>query len=128
MKTNILNEMRIEFGRLVREQRIKKGFTQTLAADNIQISVYKLRNVELARTSCSWKLCLRICFLFEIDILDFDNKYIRDYILQVVRNNPNLWGKNKSLLCDIESSFCNNAESKIHYGIGKNIFDYSFVE
>lgn len=65
-----IKEMHIGFANCVKLHRIKKGITQQTAADYLGISVYKLRDIESARSTCNWKMCLKICEYLEIELFE----------------------------------------------------------
>lgn len=105
-------EIYVAFGERVRQQRKIKGFTQKIAAEHLGISVYKLRDIEYARSACGWHLCLKICRLFDIDLSELEKNYAGDYVLNIEKSNQTYIGENKP-------KEENTAEKK---------FDFSFVE
>ena len=61
-------ENRIEFGKIMRTARKRRGMTQKELAELVGVSTVYCREVEYGRYTPTWVIWLRICTALDIDI------------------------------------------------------------
>ncbi len=70
------NALKRKFGVIIRNGRIKKRLTQERLSELAGITVVYLRDLENGQYTATWIIWLRLCTLLDLDISDFQEKYI----------------------------------------------------
>lgn len=77
MRSEEDNEMLKDFGKLIREKRIRTNLTQEKVAAEVGITEVYLRDLENGRYSATWLIWLKICDTLELDIEKLSLRYIK---------------------------------------------------
>lgn len=65
-----------EFGAIIHKSRTEKGITQEGLSELAGITDVYLRNLECGSCTATWVIWLRLCTILNIDIPEFQKKYI----------------------------------------------------
>lgn len=77
MEGNVKNKrIQEEFGDLIKVRRKEKRLTQEQLSELAGITDVYLRDLERGSYTATWVICLRICAALDIDIREFQVKYI----------------------------------------------------
>ena len=74
----------IKIGKTIQQIRKSNGYTQEKLAEEIEVSVRYIRDIEQDRAKPSYEILIRICNLFKISLDQIFSEYIN------IRNNKTL--------------------------------------
>lgn len=69
-------ECLVEFGKLVRDCRVKRGIDQIGLAEKLGITQSQLSHIETGKRNTTISVVFKICAELNLDFQDFLNKYI----------------------------------------------------
>ncbi len=81
-----MEDMRIEFGKMVHAQRLKKGLTQEQLAEQLDTCCASIRKIEQGRGNANMRLYFMLCCLFDINIRALQEKYVVPYLKERLKN------------------------------------------
>ncbi len=81
-----MEEMRIEFGEMVRAQRLKKGLSQEQLAEQLDTCCVSIRKIEQGKGNTNMRLYFMLCCLLGIDTHDLQEKYVVPYLKKRVKD------------------------------------------
>ncbi len=79
-------KIQTEFGMLIKENRKQKKITQEQLAELVGITDVYLRDLERGSYTATWIICLKICTVLDIDLLEIQRKYIVPEIEETQKN------------------------------------------
>lgn len=80
-----MDNMRIEFGKMVRNARLKQGLSQEQLAEMLGTCCVSIRKIEQGRGSAKLRLCLMLCILLGISTRSLRQKYVTPYLCNRVK-------------------------------------------
>lgn len=79
-------KIQTEFGELIRAKRKQKKLTQEELSELAGITDVYLRDLERGSYTATWIICLKLCTVLDIDLRDFQTKYIIPEIAETQKN------------------------------------------
>lgn len=79
-------KIQTEFGELIRARRKQKKLTQEELSELAGITDVYLRDLERGSYTATWIICLKLCTVLDIDLRDFQTKYIIPEITETQKN------------------------------------------
>lgn len=82
-----MEEMNIEFGKMVHNARLEQGFTQEYIAEVLNTCCISIRKIEQGKSSSNAELCFSLCKLLNISTYELRKKYVSPYLHKRVKDS-----------------------------------------